>query len=55
MNFCAETMGKIDGWLETIPSENTRKSYIYGVSVFETRYGESLKKLIKSPEAGEDV
>jgi len=51
MNVCAETMGKIEDWLEVIPSKNIRKSYIYGVSVFETWYGDSITKLIKSPEA----
>ncbi len=51
MNVCAATMGKLEDWLEVVPSKNTRKSYIYGVSVFETWYGDSITKLIKSPEA----
>jgi len=55
MNVCAETMGKIEDWLEVVPSKNTRKSYTYGVSVFETWYGDSITKLIKSPEASRAI
>lgn len=55
MNVCAETMPHIEEWLETVPSKNTRKSYVYGVSVFETWYGDSISKLIKSPEASRTI
>jgi len=51
LNVCVETMGKLEEWLEVVPSKNTRKSYVYGVSVFETWYRDSITKLIKSPEA----
>lgn len=51
MEVCAVTMTKIDDWLETIPSKHTRKNYVYGVSKFETWFGESITNLIKSPEA----
>lgn len=51
LNVCVETMGKLEEWLEVVPSKNTKKSYIYGVSVFETWYRDSITKLIKSPEA----
>ncbi len=34
-NVCAATMGKLEDWLSTVPSPDTRKSHIYGISVFE--------------------
>ena len=51
MEVCAITMTKIEDWLETIPSKNTRKNYVNGISKFETWYEDSITKLIKSPDA----
>lgn len=35
MEVCAVTMTKVEDWLETIPSKNTRKNYVNGI--FEIR------------------
>jgi len=55
MEVCAVTMTKVDDWLETIPSKNTRKNYVHGIARFETWYEDSITKLIKSPEATRTV
>jgi len=48
-------MTKIEDWLETIPSQATRKSYINGVKSFEKFHKEGIKSLIKSENAGRTV
>jgi len=55
MEVCAITMGKIEDWLETIPSKHTRKNYIHGIKKFEKWYGESITELIKSPKATKTI
>lgn len=55
MEVCAITMTKVEDWLETIPSKNTRKNYVNGISKFETWYGDSITKLIKSPDTTKTV
>ena len=44
-------MGKVEDWLETIPSKHTRKNYVNGIKKFEAWYGHDITTLIKSPEA----
>ena len=51
MELSALTLGKIEDFLENIPSKNTRKNYVNGIKNFEQWYGDSIKKLIKNPEA----
>jgi len=51
MELCAITMGKVEDFLETIPSKHTRKNYVNGIKKFEDWYGDSITKLIKSPDA----
>ncbi len=51
MELCALTLGKVEDFLETIPSKYTRKNYVNGIKRFEKYYGDSITKLIKSPEA----
>jgi len=55
MEISAKTMGKIEDWLETIPSKFTRKTYRYGIRKFEKWYGDSITNLIKSPKATRTV
>jgi len=51
MELSAVTLGKVEDYLETIPSEHTRKNYANGIKKFEQWYGDSITKLIKNPEA----
>jgi len=55
MELSAISMGKIEDFLEIIPSKHTRKNYINGIKKFETWYGDSITKLIKNPEATKTV
>jgi integrase len=55
MGLSALTMGKVEDFLETIPSKHTRKNYLNGIKKFEQWYGDSIVKLIKSPEATKTV
>jgi integrase len=48
-------MGKIEDFLETMPSKHTRKNYVNGIKKFEEYYGDSITKLIKNPEATKTV
>jgi len=48
-------MGKVEDWLETIPSKHTRKNYINGIKRFEAWYGHSVTTLIKSPDATKTI
>jgi len=48
-------MGKIEDFLETIPSKHTRKNYVSGIKKFEEYYGDSITKIIKNPEATKTV
>jgi integrase len=48
-------MGKMNDWLETIPSPQTRKSYRYGIRKFEEYYGKGVETLIGSENAGKTV
>jgi len=48
-------MGKVEDFLETIPSKHTRKNYVNGIKKFEAWYGDSITKLIKNPEATKTV
>jgi hypothetical protein len=50
-----ESLGKIEEWLEIIPSKFTRKNYKFGVKRFETGYGRSIVNLIGNPEAYRSV
>ena len=51
MELSEETLGKIEDFLEVIPSKYTRKNYKNGIKKFERWYGKSITELIKSPEA----
>lgn len=51
----AATLGKIEDFLETIPSKYTRKNYISGIRKFEAWYGGSIVELIKSSEATKKI
>ena len=44
MNISAVTMGKLEDFLETIPSKYTRKNYVNGIKRFEEWYGDSITK-----------
>jgi len=55
MELSAISMGKIEDFLETIPSKHTRKNYVNGIKKFETWYGDSITELIKNPEATKTV
>lgn len=55
MELSAISMGKVEDFLETIPSKHTRKNYINGIKKFETWYGDSITKLIKNPDATKTV
>jgi integrase len=48
-------MGKVEDFLETIPSKHTRKNYVNGLKKFEAWYGDSITKLIKNPDATKTV
>ncbi|MEM2112112.1 MAG: site-specific integrase, partial [Candidatus Bathyarchaeia archaeon] len=48
-------MGKVEDWLETIPSKHTRKNYVNGIKKFEAWFGDSVVKLIGNPEAKKTV
>jgi len=49
------TLTKVDDFLETIPSKHTRKNYVNGIKKFEAWYGDSITKLIRSPEATKKI
>ena len=55
MELCALTLGKVEDFLETIPSKHTRKNYVNGLKKFEQWYGDSITKLVKSPEATKTI
>lgn len=55
MELQAISLGKIEDFLETIPSKYTRKNYIAGIKKFEAWYGGSIVELIKSPEATKKI
>jgi len=55
MELKEATLGKIEDFLETIPSKYTRKNYISGIKKFEAWYGGSVVELIKSPEATKKI
>jgi integrase len=55
MGLSALTLGKVEDFLETIPSKHTRKNYLNGIKKFEQWYGDSIAKLIKSPDATRTV
>jgi integrase len=44
-------MRQLEDFLETIASKHTRKNYVYGIKKFEEWYGDSITKLVKSPDA----
>lgn len=44
------TLGKIEDFLEVIPSVYTRKNYKNGIKKFEKWYGNSITELIKSSD-----
>jgi integrase len=48
-------MAKIDDWLSTIPSEQTRKSYRCGIRRFEEFYQKPVETLINSQDAGKTM
>lgn len=50
-----ETLGKLEDFLETIPSKYTRKNYRNGIKKFEEWYGKSIVTLIGNPEASKIV
>jgi integrase len=50
-----ETMGKLEDFLETIPSKYTRKNYKNGIKKFESWYGKSIVTLIGNPEASKII
>jgi len=43
-------MTKIEDWLETVPSQATRKSYINGIKTFEKYYQKGIESLIGKPK-----
>jgi hypothetical protein len=51
MKISAITMGQLEDFLETIASKYTRKNYVSGLKKFEEWYGDSITKLVKSPDA----
>lgn len=55
MELSAISMGKVEDFLETIPSKHTRKNYVNGIKKFEQWYGESITKLIKNSDATKTV
>lgn len=55
MELKAMTLGKVDDFLETIPSKYTRKNYVGGIKKFEAWYGACIVELIKSSEATKTI
>jgi site-specific recombinase XerD len=55
MRISVVTMGQLEDFLETIASKYTRKNYVNGIKKFEEWYGDSITKLVKSPEATKTV
>lgn len=55
MNISAVTLGHLEDFLETISSKYTRKNYVSGIKKFEGWYGDSITKLIKSPDANKTI
>jgi len=55
MELSAISMGKVEDFLETIPSKHTRKNYVNGIKKFEQWYGDSITKLIRNPDATKTV
>jgi hypothetical protein len=51
LELSEQTLGKIEDFLEVIPSKYTRKNYKNGIKKFEKWYGSSITRLIKSPDA----
>ena len=51
MELCVLTLGKVEDFLEAIPSKHTRKNYVNGIKKFKEYYSDSVTKLIKTPEA----
>jgi len=48
MELSELTLGKIEDFLEVIPSKHTRKNYKFGIKRFEQWYGSSLVRLFSS-------
>jgi site-specific recombinase XerD len=50
-------MEKLESWLSTIPSKNTRKSYQNGIKRFEVYYKKPIEKLISlnDVESGHEI
>lgn len=48
-------MGKLEDFLETVSSKYTRKNYVNGIKKFEEWYGDSITKLVKSPDATKTI
>jgi len=48
-------MGKVEGWLSTIPSKYTRKDYKHRIQKFEEFYRKGTETLIKSEESGKTI
>ena len=46
-----ESLGKVEDWLEAVPSKYTKKNYKAGVKRFEAWYSKSITTLIGSPDA----
>lgn len=45
-------MGKLEDWLSTLPSPQTRKNYRNGIKKFEQFFGKGIETLIGSQDAG---
>jgi hypothetical protein len=48
-------MAKMEDWLGTIPSKQTRKTYRAGIKKFEEFYRKPIETLIDSDEAGRTI
>jgi integrase len=48
-------MAKMEDWLGTIPSKQTRKTYRNGIKKFEEFYGKPIETLIGSNDAGKTI
>jgi len=55
LELSVSSLGKIEDFLEVIPSKYTRKNYKFGIKKFEEWYGGSITELIKSPQATRKV
>jgi hypothetical protein len=55
LELSEETLGKIEDFLEVIPSKHTRKNYKNGIKKFEKWYGSNITELIGSPEATRNI